>query len=117
MKSDPNRKKTPAVPARANSSQAAARTMFCVTTTMMAESPVMAAMIQNKNCANDITTSDRLRPGQYAGHRGGFRGPTRDSRRRHAASGPGLERTSQGQQNHAGGGSNRPHDADDGGHE
>src|SRR4051795_12260308 len=38
----------PAVPARANNSQVAARTMFCVTTTPTALTPVTAARSQNR---------------------------------------------------------------------
>src|SRR5262245_66593174 len=56
-RSAPSRKKTPEAPASVNKSQVAARTMFCDTTTATAHSPVMIAMVQNKNTCNVMKSS------------------------------------------------------------
>src|SRR5439155_27029134 len=45
----PSRKKPPAVPASVNKSHAAARTMFCVTSTATAQRPVHKATSQNSS--------------------------------------------------------------------
>src|SRR5262249_5886818 len=45
--------------------------MFCVTTTMIADSPVSAATVQNKNCANVIDVTAYFAPTSTPGICGG----------------------------------------------